>query len=90
MFFKINHGTQLFWENGFLHECTCKRIHVSCLLDDGTKYFSGLCLLYAMELSAHINDKPIGLIQASWGGTPIEAWSSPEALGTCSTNFNYG
>ena len=26
---------------------------------------------------------PIGLVDASWGGTFIEAWSPPEALASC-------
>ena len=24
-----------------------------------------------------------GLISTDWGGTPVEAWSSPDALKTC-------
>ena len=36
-----------------------------------------------MELSPHIN-RPIGLIEATWGGTPVEAWSSPDARNACS------
>lgn len=41
-----------------------------------------MCLLYAMELSPHIN-RPIGLIESDWGGTPVEAWSSPDARSAC-------
>jgi sialate O-acetylesterase len=26
---------------------------------------------------------PIGLISNNWGGTPVEAWSSPVALSKC-------
>ena len=26
---------------------------------------------------------PVALVQASWGGTHVEAWSSPAALGQC-------
>lgn len=47
-----------------------------------TSYFSAVCLLYAMELSPHIN-RPIGLIESDWGGTPVEAWSSPDARSAC-------
>ena len=36
-----------------------------------------------MEISPHIN-RPIGLIEATWGGTPVEAWSSPDARNACS------
>ena len=45
--------------------------------------FSAVCLLYAMELAPHVN-RPIGLIEADWGGTPVEAWSSPDARSACS------
>ena len=27
---------------------------------------------------------PIGLISSNYGGTPVEAWSSPDALRKCS------
>jgi len=26
---------------------------------------------------------PIGLIASDWGGTPVEAWSSPDAIKQC-------
>jgi len=59
--------------------------------DQGTQSFSGLCLLFGMELSTHMSDVPIGLVASSWGGTPIEAWSSQSALAKCpSNNFDYG
>ena len=31
---------------------------------------------------------PIGLVSSNWGGTYIQAWSSPDALGKC-TNEDY-
>jgi sialate O-acetylesterase len=40
---------------------------------------SAVCFLFAREIS----DKagvPLGMIHSSFGGTPIEAWSSPDAL----------
>ena len=27
--------------------------------------------------------KSVGLIDTDWGGTPVEAWSSPDALAKC-------
>ncbi|XP_041350889.1 sialate O-acetylesterase-like [Gigantopelta aegis] len=45
--------------------------------------FSAVCMLYAEYLYPHLN-YPIGLVDTDWGGTPIEAWSSPEALNACS------
>lgn len=36
--------------------------------------FSAVCLLAGRELARGRRDVPIGLIDASWGGTPIEAW----------------
>ena len=44
--------------------------------------FSAVCWLYGK----HLYDKyqrPIGLVQSAWGGTRIEAWSSPAALEVC-------
>ena len=44
--------------------------------------FSAVCWLYGK----HLYDKfqrPIGLVQSAWGGTRIEAWSSPAALEEC-------
>ena len=31
---------------------------------------------------------PIGLIDSSWGGTIVEAWSPPEALAACDVTDN--
>ncbi|KAK7107841.1 sialate O-acetylesterase-like isoform X2 [Littorina saxatilis] len=46
------------------------------------KEFSAVCYLYAEYLQSHLN-YPIGLIGSYWGGTPIEAWSPPEAIRSC-------
>jgi len=59
-------------------------------LTDGDS-FSALCLMYGMTISSVFDDEdedgvadwPIGLIDVSWGGTIIEAWSPPEALANC-------
>jgi len=59
--------------------------------DSATENFSGLCLLYAMELSPHLNSRPIGLVETDFGGTAIESWSSPDALAECPDyNYDYG
>lgn len=52
--------------------------------DYGTQHFSAVCLLYAIKLAPHIN-RPIGLVQTAYGGTQIEAWSSPDAMATCNS-----
>jgi sialate O-acetylesterase len=41
--------------------------------------FSAVGFFFGRELSQKLN-VPIGLIHSSWGGTPSEAWTSPEAL----------
>ncbi len=41
--------------------------------------FSALAYFFAKELYERTNI-PIGLINASWGGTPVEAWISEEGL----------
>uniref|UniRef100_A0A8C8BNF6 Sialic acid acetylesterase n=1 Tax=Otus sunia TaxID=257818 RepID=A0A8C8BNF6_9STRI len=42
-------------------------------------YFSAVCWLLGRYLYEALR-YPLGLVQAAWGGTPIEAWSSPRAL----------
>ncbi|BFZ25021.1 hypothetical protein BsWGS_28060 [Bradybaena similaris] len=46
------------------------------------KYFSAVCWLYGKAIHKALGH-PIGLIATSWGGTPVEAWSSPQALAKC-------
>jgi sialate O-acetylesterase len=41
--------------------------------------FSGLGFFFAAEI-ARTQNVPVGIIQAAWGATPIEAWSSREAM----------
>ena len=45
--------------------------------------FSGICFLFARELSDHLGNKPLGLITSAYAGTRIEAWSPPDTLSTC-------
>uniref|UniRef100_A0A8D0BS21 Sialic acid acetylesterase n=1 Tax=Salvator merianae TaxID=96440 RepID=A0A8D0BS21_SALMN len=45
-------------------------------------YFSAVCWLFGRYLFEKLN-YPIGLIESSWGGTPIETWSSKKALQDC-------
>ena len=41
--------------------------------------FSAVGYFFARELHEHLG-VPIGILHASWGGTPIQAWTSIEAL----------
>ncbi|NWS77944.1 SIAE acetylesterase, partial [Crotophaga sulcirostris] len=45
-------------------------------------YFSALCWLLGRLLYETLR-YPVGLVEAAWGGTPIEAWSSWRALRMC-------
>lgn len=45
-------------------------------------YFSAVCWVFGRHL-AHRLMYPIGLVESSWGGTPVEAWSSKTALKEC-------
>ncbi|NXN10693.1 SIAE acetylesterase, partial [Indicator maculatus] len=45
-------------------------------------YFSAVCWLLGRALY-DARRYPVGLVEAAWGGTPIEAWSSPRALQAC-------
>ena len=46
---------------------------------DSVAGFSALCYFFAKDLQSEV-DVPIGLIDASWGGSQIEAWMSAAAL----------
>ncbi|XP_046862151.1 sialate O-acetylesterase-like [Xenia sp. Carnegie-2017] len=50
-------------------------------------YFSALCWYYGVQLYKTLN-YPIGLIGSSFGGSPIESWSSPDALAQCGWTGN--
>ncbi|NXT32700.1 SIAE acetylesterase, partial [Pelecanoides urinatrix] len=45
-------------------------------------YFSAVCWLLGRYLYEALRS-PVGLVEAAWGGTPIEAWSSRRALRAC-------
>ncbi|EGV97952.1 sialate O-acetylesterase isoform X2 [Cricetulus griseus] len=45
-------------------------------------YMSAVCWLFGRYLYDNLQ-YPIGLVSSSWGGTPIEAWSSKRALKSC-------
>ncbi|CAB3376685.1 Hypothetical predicted protein [Cloeon dipterum] len=50
-----------------------------------------MCLFFGERLSDHFNNsRPIGLIDSSWSGTRIEAWSSPRVAAECNTPANDG
>ncbi|XP_059480899.1 sialate O-acetylesterase-like [Neocloeon triangulifer] len=51
---------------------------------DVTPNFSALCVLFVQRLSDALNASiPFGLIDTTWPGTRIEAWSSPRVIETC-------
>ncbi|KAM6295715.1 sialate O-acetylesterase [Aegotheles albertisi] len=45
-------------------------------------FFSAVCWLLGRHLHEALG-YPMGLVEAAWGGTPIEAWSSRRALRAC-------
>jgi len=46
-------------------------------------YASAVCWLYGRMIHTALNNRPIGLIATSWGGTVIELWMPPQALIDC-------
>jgi len=47
--------------------------------------FSAVCWLFAKNLFQRYG-RPLGMVQTCWGGTRVEAWSSPQALSQCFTS----
>jgi sialate O-acetylesterase len=50
--------------------------------------FSAVCWLFGRNLYRK-NGVPVGMIETNWGGTRIEAWSSPDTLTKCFTDVPY-
>jgi len=46
--------------------------------------FSAVCWFFGKNLYDQLK-VPIGLFSDNWGGTPVQAWSSPDALKVCPT-----
>jgi len=48
---------------------------------------SAVCFLYARNLYDMMQDRgwrlPLGLIMSAWGGTRVEAWSTPKGIESC-------
>uniref|UniRef100_A0A3Q2NVG8 Sialic acid acetylesterase n=1 Tax=Fundulus heteroclitus TaxID=8078 RepID=A0A3Q2NVG8_FUNHE len=49
--------------------------------------FSAVCWLFGRYMYEKLK-YPIGLVESCWGGTPVEAWSSPRALKRCGLLHN--
>jgi sialate O-acetylesterase len=55
--------------------------------------FSANCWFFGRDVYNKLNPNgsqkiPVGLIQTTWGGTPDQHWSSPEALQQCTVGYN--
>ena len=46
-------------------------------------YMSAVCWLYGRMIHQALGERPIGLIDTSYYGTPIEVWMPQKALQDC-------
>jgi sialate O-acetylesterase len=51
----------------------------SACTPETARHFSAIAYLFGRDINQH-EHVPIGLIDATWGGTPAHSWISPEAL----------
>lgn len=59
------------------------RFHRAARLFPGGLFdFSAVCWLFGRYMYDELQ-YPVGLVESCWGGTPVEAWSSPRALRRC-------
>ena len=49
------------------------------------QYFSATCYFFGREVYKRDQTVPVGLVASDWGGTYVQAWSSPDALAQCNT-----
>lgn len=54
------------------------------ILSAAAQRFSAVCWFYGRDVYDQYK-VPMGLVSSNWGGTPDEAWSSPDALKQCSS-----
>jgi len=54
---------------------------------DALQYMSAVCFLYGRNIY-DVTEVPMGMVSSDWGGTRVEAWSSPEALDSCNVPEN--
>ena len=72
---------------GYIAPCSSQSASkFSCLTESvkGPGYFSAVCWLFARKLYDRYKI-PLGMVSTAYGGTPIQAWSSPDALRKCPT-----
>lgn len=46
---------------------------------ENVRTFSAIGFVFGREIHTKVN-RPVGMIQAAWGGTPAEAWTSPAII----------
>lgn len=51
--------------------------------DGGARDFSAVCWWMGRAVAAELGGVPVGLIEAAWGGSAVQAWSTPDALTSC-------
>ncbi|XP_057294535.1 sialate O-acetylesterase-like [Hydractinia symbiolongicarpus] len=78
-----------YFSNVTIHELKMKSIPLRWNLPTSRtlSQFSAICWMYGRRLfdQYHV---PIGLISSNFGGTRIEAWSSPDMLARCNASSN--
>ena len=66
---------------------------ISCQMKEfNSRKMSAVCFLFARNIQTllareGVTPPPIGLVDADWGGTTVEAWSPNSALHKCQSHF---